>query len=624
MCGIVGAMAFEGLDPKMEDSRQEALIYLMTEILQQSQSRGKEATGISTLFKDGIFTGQKMGISSPEFIARFGGTKDDFEGYLDGWRRQSQPAAISIAHCRKSSVGNSWDNVNNHPIKVGEIVGIHNGTLKNHNIILKNLGGKRDGVVDSEAIMRLVHHYSENGKLPFTVDMIQEVVARLERQYACLIYSGNNPYQMVTFRDMRPMVYALIRPLKTVIVASERSFLENAFFKVNKSVKLYNNPYKWPAFTRDAIQFKDLPDEHIGIFNLTAEIGEKTDIEDLVEIEKIPRIGKLWKTGYINQNTYNQNQNQSKRAADLNKANADTQTSGMAEVKARAVTDNKKVVSGRLYNKELRSYVMMNSGADDETKESGMTIINANGKKNKVDTLTTREDKATGVGKSAGDVENQNKTSSAAIIELDPVAGVGEDVDGNKASGKNKEKVVTETVNIDMSIDADALDEATNRAESLEKFSNDKDVMIALEIAEETSLKELAPHALANRMRKFAYKTGLYDGIVSAKRLAAIRKASEQNSGLKMARASEDSKEVQKKIRQLKNTTRILTTIINDLSSKSSVDSSIMERAVISVLDMKKDVDAETLNNMYSIGDYKKDSILRQVRDMVQSKEARK
>lgn len=35
------------------------------------------------------------------------------------------------------------DNVNNHPIKVNEIIGVHNGTLENHNKIFTNLGCKR-------------------------------------------------------------------------------------------------------------------------------------------------------------------------------------------------------------------------------------------------------------------------------------------------------------------------------------------------------------------------------------------------------------------------------------------------------------------------------------------------
>ena len=76
--------------------------------------------------------------------------------------------------------------------------------------------------------------------------------------------------------------------------------------------------------------------------------------------------GKQWKTGYINQSTYNNNQNNRATDNTPNKAVADTTPSGMAEVKARPVTgsNSKSVGTGRLYNKELKNYVMLNPDAD--------------------------------------------------------------------------------------------------------------------------------------------------------------------------------------------------------------------------------------------------------------------
>ena len=150
MCGIIGAMSFgEVEDAKMERLRQESMIFLATELLQLTQSRGKDATGVTTLFSDGNFTGFKMGIPSPDFIARFGETDTDYDGFLkvwrENWQKRKKAAKTFIGHCRKTSIGEADDNNNNHPIKVGDIVGIHNGTLTNYEKIFKKLRCPRDG-----------------------------------------------------------------------------------------------------------------------------------------------------------------------------------------------------------------------------------------------------------------------------------------------------------------------------------------------------------------------------------------------------------------------------------------------------------------------------------------------
>ncbi|RLI56709.1 MAG: hypothetical protein DRO87_07795, partial [Candidatus Thorarchaeota archaeon] len=168
MCGIVGAFAFgePDADKEMEKIRQEAIIFMTTELLQQTQTRGEDATGVATLFNNGMYIGLKSGEKAVNFISTRGGKETDYEGYVKIWRskvfnkKHPKYARIHVGHCRKSSVGNSFNNDNNHPIVVDPIIGIHNGTLKNHEIIFKKLDCERTGDVDSEAIMRLVHFYT--------------------------------------------------------------------------------------------------------------------------------------------------------------------------------------------------------------------------------------------------------------------------------------------------------------------------------------------------------------------------------------------------------------------------------------------------------------------------------
>ena len=222
MCGIVGAFTFDAFEKKSEEkARTEANIFITTQLLQETVDRGKDATGISLLWADGNYTGLKMGIPSPDFIARFGTTEKDFEGILKLWREYPKLMKIFIGHCRKSSVGNSYDNKNNHPIQIGDIIMCHNGTLTNHEKIFDKLKCNRTGDVDSEAIGRLLHHYTNGGVEPFTVEMIKETSRRLHGSYSVLAMSGNNPFQVAQFRDGRPAEMVLVRPLKMVFVASE-------------------------------------------------------------------------------------------------------------------------------------------------------------------------------------------------------------------------------------------------------------------------------------------------------------------------------------------------------------------------------------------------------------------
>ena len=83
MCGIVGTLAYGDFeDKKMEKIRQEAMIFLSTELLQLTQPRGKDATGIATLFENCDYMGLKMGVAALDFISRFGEKETDFEGFI--------------------------------------------------------------------------------------------------------------------------------------------------------------------------------------------------------------------------------------------------------------------------------------------------------------------------------------------------------------------------------------------------------------------------------------------------------------------------------------------------------------------------------------------------------------
>lgn len=65
-----------------------------------------------------------------------------------------------VGHLRYATHGGPQQNLNNHPIPHGHIIGIHNGVLRNHRDILKVTGRENDkSVVDSEAIFAAVNKW---------------------------------------------------------------------------------------------------------------------------------------------------------------------------------------------------------------------------------------------------------------------------------------------------------------------------------------------------------------------------------------------------------------------------------------------------------------------------------
>jgi len=263
---------------------------------------------MAAVFDNGMFYGQKMGINAKKFISSFGKTETDFEGFLTFIREYKESnLRTMIGHCRKKSVGESYNNVNNHPIIVDNIIGVHNGTLTNHEDIFKNLSCKRDGDVDSEAIFRLIHHFTDSGKDPITLEILKEVTKRLSGAFGVISVNADNPTKVAILRDSRPVEFCLIKPLNMVLIGSETKFFDSILYEYNKLASLFAFPDFITIKSTD-IETKSISDDHYGIFDLTKEIISSTKLEDLISIAKNePVLSKIWKPvikeEYIYRNT---------------------------------------------------------------------------------------------------------------------------------------------------------------------------------------------------------------------------------------------------------------------------------------------------------------------------------
>lgn len=311
MCGLVG-IAFLGEVPdELEKKRQQIAWFLGTELLIATQTRGEDATGIITLFNNSNYIGLKMGTPASDFVARFGGKETDYDGFFKIWNKtitQTKTPGINaklfMGHCRKKTTGSHLDNNNNHPIHVPPIIGVHNGGITNHDTIFDLLETKRIGQVDSEAIFHLLHKFTEEGTLPFTKDILLDVTRRLTGSYAVIAANSNNPYQVALFRDGRPLILHIIKPLNMIVISSEEALFKIALYRYNKEVKLYDGLFgvkkEWPFIAETDIETVIMKDDSLAILSLSEVLPKTFKGIDIIKEHAIPRNNKIWekKNGY--------------------------------------------------------------------------------------------------------------------------------------------------------------------------------------------------------------------------------------------------------------------------------------------------------------------------------------
>ena len=292
MCGIVGALAFGKLSKKDEKIRQRLMRYLTTELVLETEERGTDATGAAVLFTDGNYAGIKRGEESSKFLAKFGTSKERYGSLLEIWRKHDHPAKAFIGHCRKGTIGDKEDNENNHPIKIKNIIGVHNGVIRNDEEIQKHLGCKRDGKVDSELIFRMFDHFTNAGKEPFTMGMLEKITARLTGAFAVLAFNADNLNQFPMFRDGRPLEMIFIKDISLMIIVSELKFWSRVHFRYERLIEY--GEVKLPSLLDMKIEKEIFKDDSAVIFDLNTKCTEDTKIEDLGEFKKILRNNKVW------------------------------------------------------------------------------------------------------------------------------------------------------------------------------------------------------------------------------------------------------------------------------------------------------------------------------------------
>jgi len=538
MCGIAGIAFLGTLDHENELLRQKLAWYIITELLITTQARGDDATGIATIFNDGNYIGLKMGVMATEFVARSGGKETDYDGFLNIWKKSMEGpkhryAKFCMAHCRKTTVGSVFDNDNNHPIHVEPLLGVHNGSITNHDVIFENLKRERKGNVDSEAIFALLHEFTEGGKKEFTKESILEVTKRLHGTYAVVAANSNSPYQIAVFRDGRPLILNIIKPLNIIVLSSEEGLFQTALFRYNKEVQLYDGLYgtkrNWPMILKKDIEVVTLKDDHLSILNLTDVLPQDFKPEDIVPQYAIPRGGKMWEKKTYTAGMYGNetawNRSKQDHTGGVHTPHNVVSNQHVTVVKKEDSVKDKSKITGFIWIEDSDAYKEITEEQVAELEKIGSveiienegTVVIKDISKKEIPLVEAKEDSFEKTGAKEAVIDEVNY----AIKEV--VENSSIKTEPSKASN-----VTDSVIALDLWKDPDSIKKAATYVSKLAMLETEKEIAEIMGLSSVKEVGDLPLVTLVNKIRKITANEAYYDADFKGAKTAHTSTESDQ------------------------------------------------------------------------------------------------
>ena len=131
-------------------------------------------------------------------------------------------AVMAILHTRYATQGSADNQLNNHPIRSGRFIGVHNGHISNDSEIFATVPFKRHGQVDSEAIVALIRHAHMKGTHP------AKELERLDGRAAVAWFDtqAKHPVLHLARGSASPLIVAMTEKGSTVFASTEMALLQ--------------------------------------------------------------------------------------------------------------------------------------------------------------------------------------------------------------------------------------------------------------------------------------------------------------------------------------------------------------------------------------------------------------
>ena len=213
MCGQTGMILGE---KRRRADEREHLVWLFTELLVMSEPRGPHATGVAWLNRDGDHQLFKRPVRATQFV-----TDKAFHEILAGVDNRT---TLLLGHTRWRTRGDEQVNGNNHPIRAGDILGTHNGTIYNANTLFRRFKLRRFAEVDSELLCRLAGRAARNG--PIDIVRFKDRLRFCRGQMAAVLASRLDPETILVLKGNKPLELRIHARHRAVLYASDAAYLD--------------------------------------------------------------------------------------------------------------------------------------------------------------------------------------------------------------------------------------------------------------------------------------------------------------------------------------------------------------------------------------------------------------
>jgi len=216
MCGQVGIIFGHR-------RRSTAVLEMLTDsfvhLLLASEERGPHATGMAWLGSDGSHGLYKRPGRAQEIVFR--------DSFVERLHELGCHPTVLMGHTRWRTRGSEKNNANNHPLRAGNIIGTHNGTIYNASHLFKKLRLPRHAEVDSEILFRMASRSEVDGEID--VGKFLERVALCRGQISAVLASIAQPGTILVLKGNKPLTLRHNAELGCVAYATEARWLDNAF-----------------------------------------------------------------------------------------------------------------------------------------------------------------------------------------------------------------------------------------------------------------------------------------------------------------------------------------------------------------------------------------------------------
>lgn len=265
MCCIFGIGFFAG--HKLDG--RSAVIGMVSNLLKEAECGGLRASGVAIMHRRGLgvlrrpVSGGNLS-KLPEYD-----TFMDKHMLIGNHATADDYVTAIIGHARTPTKGSEYNNVNNHPVVVDHIVGVHNGTVFDNAIFNNFTKLKRIGEVDTEAIFQLVRYFADKWENK-TIRAIQKASQYIQGGYACGLLNAQHPYNLFAFRNVPP-IRILYYPKAGVVFFATREFVITR--AIEPVANILGSPVEIDLLTDSGISF-NLHNKSMCKFRLRSFRGE--------------------------------------------------------------------------------------------------------------------------------------------------------------------------------------------------------------------------------------------------------------------------------------------------------------------------------------------------------------